>query len=200
MLLRRFFMICAWKNLTICESLWMSVCFLMRQYFISVACWTCITEKCGLTSHLMKSLNNVKTIHWKWLYSVAWWRIASLGLFFLKKKNFYVLPDEVDWIWMCPGLAFIVTRPNITDFFLWVYIKNIIIYRDSFRSLDTGTSYHWSDCTSDILCLRTNGRSLSFWWLSSYKYCAHWNMVGDTNMLRKTWTFLLLKSHFVFSL
>lgn len=119
---------------------------------------------------------------------------------FLKKKNFYVLPDEVDWIWMCPGLAFIVTRPNITDFFLWVYIKNIIVYRDNFRSFDTGTSYHWRDCTSDILYMRTNGRSLSFWWLSSYEYYAHWNMVGDTNMLRKTWTFLLLKSHFVFSL
>ena len=72
----------AWKNLTICENLWMSVCFLMRQYFISVACWTCTTEKFGLTSHLKKSLNNIKSTHWKWLYSVAWWRIASLGLFF----------------------------------------------------------------------------------------------------------------------
>ena len=191
----------------------MSVCFLMRQNFISVACWTCITEKFGLTSHLIKSLNNVKSMHWKWLYSVAWWRIASLGArfsFFLSFFLFfffffflfilyiyYVLPDQVDWIWLCPDLAFIVARPDITGFFLWGYIKNIILCRDNFRPFDTGTSH---DSRSDMLCLRTNGRSLSFWWLSSYKYFPHWNVVGDTNMLRKSWTFMLLKSHFVFSL
>jgi hypothetical protein len=142
----------------------MSVCFLMRQYFISVACWTCITEKFGLTSYLMKLLKNVQSTHWKWLYSEACWRISSSVLIYIYKA-YCVLPDEVVWIWLCSGLAFIVTRLNITGFFLWGYIKNIITCRENFRPSDTGISHHWSDCSSDMLCLRTSGRSLSFWWL-----------------------------------
>jgi hypothetical protein len=102
----------AWENLTICESLWMSVCFLMRHYFISVACWTCITEKFGLTSHLMKSLNNFKRTHWKWLYRVAWWRIAWLDFFFfLRKATLYLL---MKWIGFGCALAWPSLSPDLT--------------------------------------------------------------------------------------
>jgi len=33
------------------------------------------------------------------------------------------------------------------------YIKNFIICRDNFRPFDTRTSHHWSDSSSDMLCL-----------------------------------------------
>lgn len=78
------------------------------------------------------------------------WHDDGLHHWVFKKKKLHVLPDEVDWIWLCPDLAFIVTRPNISGFFLWVYVKNIIVCRDKTEHLTLG--HHITEVTAAVTC------------------------------------------------
>ena len=83
----------------------------MRQYFISVACWICTTEKFGLTSHLIKSLNNVK-VHTENDYIVWHDEGSHQWVFFFKKKK-ATMSFLTKWIGFGCALAWPSLSPDL---------------------------------------------------------------------------------------